>query len=344
MPRSTFSRTTVLLLVGYALYVAGVWVFGVAPGELAYEGARVVALNEPLDEASVWVRADDDWMVAQTGAQTFAIVDLESFDAGAASSEPRTFEARGRLLAAVRHGPWIDVVTAEDDRRRAYRVRVEDGPAESLAEEPDLLWTASEGPWGHGLVDALVERTWGVHVADEPGVVSGDFVVLRVGGAGRLDDEHRWVVRPSATPDDLLVLDAFSSEPLQHLDTYRLDLVRPAPGLPGFLLIEADLPAVLVCDPEERRCMARSLHIRTGTHPIVELDHRYAVHRLAACTPSELYLYAGDPRGEAIVLAGRTALLAPCENLVIVDETTVIVGDGLGQSLAYRFLEDEDDG
>ena len=339
MRRSPFTRTTTALLVGYGIYVVGVWSCGVAPGEIAYDRVQNIELPDRLGNARAWARADDDFVVAQTGPETFALVDLDRSETGAGPAIAREFTATGRLFAASRRGSTIDVVTLEDGRRRALRISLEGAPIQDLSDDPHLVWAGPERVSSHGLVDWLVEQTWGVHVADAPGVVSGEFVVVRPGRGGRLGPDRRWAVRPSVTSDDLLVLDASTGEPLQQLDTYRIDLVRSAPGFSGFLLVESDLPTVLVCDPGDRRCEARSLHIRTESYPILGLDHRDAVDRVAACTASELYLYQGDPRDEAIVFAGRAWLEAPCQSLAVLDERTVVVSDGVDRTLAYRFMD-----
>ena len=77
-------------------------------------------------------------------------------------------------------------------------------------------------------------------------------------------------------------------------------------------------------------CTQRSIDIRTDTHPIRSLDCAETLDRIAACTSSELYLYAGIPGQEQIVYLGRAALDDGCDALAIIDDRRVLVTSRAG--------------
>jgi hypothetical protein len=320
------SWPTRVILAGYGLYVVGFWIFAIAPGEVAFEHATVRSLHGELARATSMVRADDRWVAVDLAASDdrpaeIAIVDL-SGDVGD-DATIAVVPNVGRAHSAALRGDVLHVLTESDDGRSALTVSLDNGDVDVTAIDPRSLWIFGDGTaMGHELMSWLVEQTWNTSLASTPAVVSSDMALLRIAASdGQRAPDGTWAVPPSATPDDFVIASAHDSEPVQLIDTVRLNHVAPAPARSGFLYVAEGFPGFVWCPQGE--CEDRSVHVRTETHPIAAIDHHHGLARIAVCTPSELYLYEGEPGEDEVIFLGRADLSAACERLAIVDDRSV---------------------
>lgn len=338
-PWSSLGVTTRALLVAYAAYVPGAWLLGTAPGEIEYERAEAALPEGALQAATAVRRASDELLVVELGPgpDALAVVDLgRATEGGLEHAIVAQLPAPGRIHAAVRREDGLHLLTESDDgQRHLARVPLDGGTPSVTEADPRALWPLPDGSaMGHGLTDFLVYEQWALHPSGRPALVSGHLALVRV-AQGQPAPDGLWPELPDSSPDDLMVLDAENAEPLGWLDTVRIVDVTVAPSVPGFLTLPEAFPSLVTCD--EAGCREHTVHIRTKSHPILHLDHRDAVDRIAACTPTELYLYEGHPLEEAVVFLGRAPLSAPCSTLAIVDQTRVLVTHDEAPPVLVRF-------
>jgi hypothetical protein len=327
--RLTVSRPTRILLSGYALYVAATWSFGVAPGEIAFEAARVSTLPGAWERAQTIVRVDDSTLLigsapANDGPAAILVVDLDVLAAGEIEAAiVGRAEAAGWPRNAVRGATELRVLSEDESGER--RAVVFDSASGAAV-----------------LEHFLAEQRFGLRVATAAAVISGELALVRIAGPGGVQDEHGvWVQVPGATVDDFALFDVTNLEPLGLFDTTTLTHVasfaRPG-GFSGFVYLEAGFPMVAWC--EGSSCDTGMVRVRTDSHPIETIDVRSDVRRIALCTPSELYFYEGRPPDEDIVFLGRTERVGGCRAIAVVDDRRVLVVTAAGSELV-EFIEEE---
>jgi hypothetical protein len=342
------SWPTRLIGGGYVLYVLGVWVLSVAPGQTRFDGARVepVGLASPGRIDSV-LRADEQVLVVNlapegvdsSGSEAkIGVLDLSRDDP---MTPVAVVTGAGRAQSAARRGEVVHILGEDAETRHAITVSLADGSVEQTAVHPTALWVLADGTtFGHGLYDWLVQQDFDFHVAAAPAVVSGEQAAVRIGAAdGQLDEQGRFVVPPSPDDKDLLVADADNGEVIRHLPTGKIDTLVPSPRRSAFVLLEQGYPTFYACrdDPD---CAPLSFHIRTETYPIRAIDHADDLDRIAVCTPTEVYVYEGEPGAEDTVFLGRAPVDLECDTIAVVDAVTVLVVSSTAGARLVRFTED----
>ncbi len=340
---SSLGRVTRVLLTAYGVYIPAAWIVGTAPGEVAFEDAEVLVPAGTLAAATRVHRADDARLLVELGPEpaTIGLLDPWSMASDGTAQLQTAPRPVGRVHGAVRRDDGVHVLSETDDGARTLlRFAPDGGPVTVTAAQPTALWPLPDGTaFGHGLTDFLVHDAWGLHPSGRPAVLSGPLALVRV-ARGQPDPQGLWPQLPESRDDDLMLLDSENADPLGWLDTVRLVDISPAPSIPGFLAVIEDFPSLVLCDDDG--CREQPLHIRTDSHPVLHLDHCDATRRIAACTPTELYLYEGHPTEDAVVFLGRAPLPAPCTSMAILDDITVLVTTDAGPRLV-RFGEAGDD-
>lgn len=342
------SFTTRAILAGYGLYVAGAWTLGVAPGEIAFEGARTVAIEGELGRIRSVLRVGEHVLAVGLAPQgdrpaETAILDLRRGTDTLASTLVATAAGVGAPRSATLHDDDVDVLTADHaGGRHTVRVSLSNATAKAEALDPTALWLLPDGDFvGHGIEDWLVQMWFPTHIAATPAVVSGRLALLRVGAAdGSTDAEGVWIVPPSASPDDFVIADAGSGEPQHVVDTVKLGPIVASPARSAFVVLEEGSPSFVTCS--EAGCRSDLVHIRTDSYPIQAIDHADDLDRIAVCTPSELYLYEGEPDDDEVIFLGLAEIDVGCTSMAVIDGRTVLVAFEEGEAKLVRFSEEAD--
>lgn len=319
---------------GYALYVAAAWIFGVAPGEIAFEAARLSTLPGVWERAETIVRIDDSTLLigsrsASEGPAGLLVIDLDALAVGEVEQAIiGRAESVGWPRNALRGATGLRVLTeGESGARQMVVFDSASGSVGIEAVDPTALWILPDSnPAGHGLIDFLAEQRFGLHVATTAAVVSGELALVRLAGPGGVQ------------ADDFAVFVTTNFEPMGLFDTLSLGPVAPFAQRGGFIYLEAGIPMVAWC--EGSSCETGVVRVRTDSHPIETIDIRSDVRRIALCTPSELYFYEGTPPSENIILLGRADRVGGCRALAVVDDRRVLVVTAVGAEL-IEFIEED---
>jgi hypothetical protein len=334
------SPITRAILVVYALIIGLQWTFRYAPGETPLELAEVEAVDEPI----IVVRSlsgGERLLVASLAEPGYSVLDWTHSGELAHSADLGALPRVGLDVEVLPHqglftADRMDLLSQVERELVHYRFGG-DRVGRTVA-PTDALWIAPDGKLFRA-PEAFYERAeqeLRVRPLPTPVWRTGRWAMLR--GAESWYRDAADDDRSKTASNDLLLFDAQTGAPHEKVQASKLRKVFAPPSWSGFLYTYASGRYLRYIACEDRGCSAGDLELVIDHGEITAADYHPAVHRIAVCQGTSLWLYEGS-HDDVSLLLGRGTLPEPCIGAWIASADTLLLQLETLKVVVARFQE-----